>query len=80
MSQPVVAAYERGRRSPSVPMLTKLLAAAGFELRADLVPARTLPDAVAASRTLEQALDLASALPRRRRALDLPPFTRRRQA
>ena len=62
-------------------MLLKLLAAAGFELDASLVPTRSLPDAEAAGRTLLQALELASALPRRRRPdADLPVFARRRPA
>jgi transcriptional regulator with XRE-family HTH domain len=35
-SQPAVSAYESGKRSPSVETLTRLLAAAGFELRMQL--------------------------------------------
>lgn len=35
-SQPAISAYESGKRSPSVETLTRLLAAAGFELRMQL--------------------------------------------
>lgn len=35
-SQPAVSAYESGKRSPSVDTLTRLLHAAGFELRMQL--------------------------------------------
>jgi len=38
VSQPTVAAYESGRRQPTVPMLMRFLAAAGFDLRMMLVP------------------------------------------
>jgi hypothetical protein len=37
LSQPTVAAYESGRRQPTVPTLTRWLAAAGFDLRMTLV-------------------------------------------
>ena len=82
VSQPVIAAYERGRREPSVPMLAKLVRAAGFDLDVALVPARDLPDADAAGRTLVQALELASAIPRRRRpeAELVQRFARRQRA
>lgn len=39
--QSVVSAYESARREPSVDMLTRLAAAAGFDLRLDLRPATT---------------------------------------
>jgi transcriptional regulator with XRE-family HTH domain len=38
ISQPVVAAYESGRRQPTVPTLMRMLAAAGFDLRLSLAP------------------------------------------
>jgi transcriptional regulator with XRE-family HTH domain len=38
VSQPTVAAYESGRRQPTVPTLMRWLAAAGFDLRMTLVP------------------------------------------
>ena len=37
VSQPVISAYERGRREPGLPMLTKLIEATGHTLRLDLV-------------------------------------------
>jgi len=81
VSQPVIAAYERSRREPTLPTLRKLVRAAGFDLDLELVPARTLPDADAAGRTLVEALDLASAIPRRRRPeVELPRFGRRAPA
>ncbi len=38
VTQPVVAAYESGRRQPTVPTLMRMLAAAGFDLRLSLAP------------------------------------------
>ncbi|HVA06284.1 MAG TPA: helix-turn-helix transcriptional regulator [Acidimicrobiales bacterium] len=38
VTQPVVAAYESGRRQPTVPTLMKMLAATGFDLRLSLAP------------------------------------------
>jgi transcriptional regulator with XRE-family HTH domain len=38
VSQPTVAAYESGRRQPTLPTLMRWLAAAGFDLRMTLVP------------------------------------------
>lgn len=38
VSQPTVAAYESGRRQPTVPTLMRWLAAAGFDLRMTLTP------------------------------------------
>lgn len=37
--QSMIAAYERGRREPTMPTLLALLRAAGFELRLHLAPA-----------------------------------------
>lgn len=47
-SQPAVARIERGLSSPSVDTLTRLLAAAGFELALSLRP-RSAPDPVVES-------------------------------
>jgi transcriptional regulator with XRE-family HTH domain len=38
VTQPVVAAYESGRRQPTVQSLMRILAAAGFDLRLSLEP------------------------------------------
>lgn len=37
MTQPVISAYEAGRRQPTVPTLLRLLRAAGFDLASHLV-------------------------------------------
>ncbi len=37
MTQPVISAYESGRREPSLSMLAKLVESAGFDLHVDLV-------------------------------------------
>jgi predicted nucleotidyltransferase/DNA-binding XRE family transcriptional regulator len=48
VSQPVISAYESGRREPGFSMLAKLVAASGHQLRVDLVAepglTRGLPD------------------------------------
>ena len=48
VSQPVISAYESGRREPGLSMLTKLVEASGHQLRVDLVAdpglERGLPD------------------------------------
>ena len=48
VSQPVISAYESGRREPGLSMLTKLVEASGHKLKIDLVAephaARGLPD------------------------------------
>lgn len=48
VAQPVISAYESGRREPSLPMLTKLVEATGHRMRIQLLPApdneRGLPD------------------------------------
>jgi len=38
VTQPVVAAYESGRRQPTVQTLMRILSAAGFDLRLSLAP------------------------------------------
>jgi predicted nucleotidyltransferase/DNA-binding XRE family transcriptional regulator len=38
VAQPVISAYESGRREPSLPMLTKLVEATGHRMRIQLVP------------------------------------------
>lgn len=46
--QPVVSAYETGRRQPTLPTLFRLLQAAGFDLRLRLEPPDTQADAALA--------------------------------
>ena len=38
VTQPAIAAYESGRRQPTVPTLFRIVRAAGFEVDFDLVP------------------------------------------
>jgi transcriptional regulator with XRE-family HTH domain len=65
LARSVVNAYERGRRQPSVEALARIAAAAGLELRVE--PATRRLDDERAGRLLAQVLDLAEALPHRRR-------------
>lgn len=59
-----INAYERGHRIPTAATLARLAEACGYEL--DYRPRPAL-DLHANARALEQALDLADMLPRRRR-------------
>ena len=71
----VVSAYEHGRRQPGVDALARIAAAAGLELR--IGPSSAPVDPIRAGRILAQVLDLAEALPGRRRgALEYPSFAR----
>lgn len=75
VSQPVIAAYERGRRQPSWPMLEKLLEAAGFELQVLLRQRQAADDLEDRGRQLVQVLDLADVLPQRWKGpLRFPPL------
>jgi len=38
VTQPVVAAYESGRRQPTIPTLMRIVSGAGFDLRMSLAP------------------------------------------
>ena len=66
-SQPVVSAYEHGRRDPTMATLAKLVAAGGERLQIDAVPPMSdLPparDAHEHSRRLLDVLSLADAVP-----------------
>jgi transcriptional regulator with XRE-family HTH domain len=67
--QPVISAYERGARQPSVRALQRLLDALGKRL--EVVDAQL--DLVRNGQVLRELLDLADRLPQRRdRPLDLP--------
>jgi len=71
----VLNAYERGRRQPGVDALARIAAAGGTEIRVGTA-VRRLDDA-RAGRLLLQVLDLAEALPQRRRGrLHYPPLRR----
>lgn len=47
-AQSAIAAYEGGQRQPTLPTLYRILAAAGFDLRARLAPADPHDDTLAA--------------------------------
>jgi uncharacterized protein len=75
MARSVVNSYEHGRRQPGVDALARIAAAAGLELR--VAPAVRRLDDERAGRVLAQVLDLAEALPHRRRGrLTYPPRLR----
>ena len=71
-SQPVVSAYEHGRRDPTSGTLSKLVEASGERLRLDAVPATAdLPPPQSIeehARRLLDVLSLADAIPVRRRS------------
>jgi transcriptional regulator with XRE-family HTH domain len=74
-SPAALVTYEHGTRDPTVGTLLRIVHAAGAD--ADVrVAARRGPDPAVAGRRLEQVLELADALPRRRakRALAFPRF------
>ncbi len=74
LTRSVLNAYERGRRQPGVDALVRIAAAAGLELRLGS-PAEE-PRLARSGRILEQVLDLAEALPQKRRgALAYPPLS-----
>jgi transcriptional regulator with XRE-family HTH domain len=76
VSRSVLSVYESGRREPGSEALSRILAATGFRL--GLQPSVREMDDARAARILEQVLELAEALPGRRRgALRYPPFLRR---
>jgi len=75
MPRSVVNAYERGKRQPGVDALARLAAAANLKL--EVTPVVNAVDPDRAGRLLAQALDLAEALPGKRRgSLSYPPFPR----
>lgn len=72
----VLNAYERGHRDPGAEAMSRVLGAAGFELRA--LPAVHRPDPQRAARILGEVLDLAESLPFKGRGpLEYPPLRRR---
>lgn len=80
-TQPVVSAYEHGRRDPTYATLRKLIEATGerFEIGASPAPS-SLPQATSADehgKRLLDALSLADAVPSRRRSpvLQAPRMT-----
>ena|SRR5581483_2209521 len=82
-SQPVVSAYEHGRRDPTYGTLRKLVEAGGEQLRLDARrPRADLPpptDLQEHARRLLDVLSLVDAMPKRQRAktLDAPRLVSR---
>jgi transcriptional regulator with XRE-family HTH domain len=73
MPRSVVSAYEHGRRQPGVDALARLAEAGGLRLR--LGPPPPPVDPQRSAHILAQVLDLAEALPTRRRGrLEYPPL------
>jgi transcriptional regulator with XRE-family HTH domain len=77
MTRSVVNAYERGHRQPGVDALSRLAAAGGLRLELGDPPRF---DNERAGRLLAQVLDLAEALPSRRRGRLAYPALHRRAA
>src|SRR4051794_2646676 len=71
-SQPVISAYEHGRRDPTFGTLQRLIAATGEQLRLDAVPGMSdiepPADPAAHARRLLDVLSLADAVPQRARS------------
>jgi transcriptional regulator with XRE-family HTH domain len=65
LTRSVLNAYARGRRQPGVDALARIATAAGLEVRVSQPADRA--QLARAGRILEQVLDLAEALPHRRR-------------
>jgi len=74
-SHSTLAAYESGRKTPSVETFDRVLRAAGYELRAELTPAVGGSEAGARGRELVEVLDLAARFPSRHSpGLEFPKF------
>ena len=67
--QSTVSVYERGGREPTLPTLERLVAATGFRVRLELVPAGL--DLDRNGRVLRDLLGLVDRVPRSRRPADL---------
>jgi transcriptional regulator with XRE-family HTH domain len=76
-SHSTLAAYESGRKVPTVETLDRIVRAAGYELDIELKPAVGGVDRAARGRELAAVLDLAEQFPARHaRVLDFPVFPR----
>jgi transcriptional regulator with XRE-family HTH domain len=76
-SHSTLAAYETGRKIPTVETLDRIVRAAGFELGVELTPNMGGVDREARGRELAEVLDLAEHFPARHAAeLDFPVFPR----
>lgn len=76
-SHSTLAAYEAGRKEPSITTLERLLRAAGFELGVEMRPCVGGSDREARGRELAEVLNLAEQFPARHtRRLQYPVFGR----
>ena len=74
-SHSALAAYESGRKVPTVETLARIVRAAGFELQAGLTPAVGGSDPAARGRELVEALRLAALFPARHaKTVEFPKF------
>ena len=74
-SHSTLAAYESGRKTPTVETLDRILRAAGYELGFELTPSVGGPDRAARGRELVDVLELAAQFPgRHAAALEFPRF------
>lgn len=74
-SHSALAAYEAGRRVPTVDTLDRIVRAAGFVLTPELSARMGGPDPAARGRELVEVLELAGLFPARHAAkLDAPKF------
>lgn len=78
LTRSVMNAYARGRRQPGVDALARIAAAANLEVRVG--PPADDARLARAGRVLEQVIDLAEALPSRRRGALAYPSLRTRAA
>jgi transcriptional regulator with XRE-family HTH domain len=74
-SHSTLAAYEAGRKVPTVETLDRVVRAAGYSLGVELVPNVAGPDPEARGRELVEVLELAALFPARpARELEFPRF------
>lgn len=74
-SHSTLAAYEAGRKVPTVETLDRVVRAAGYELSVELAPGVGGPDPTARGKELAQVLNLAARFPARHDAtLQFPRF------
>ncbi len=64
-SHSTLAAYEQGRKVPTVETLDRIVRAAGYELEVGLTPGVGGPDRTARGRELVEVLELAAQFPAR---------------
>ena len=74
-SHPTLAAYEAGRKVPSVETFDRILRAAGYAATVELTPAVGGPDPSERGRELVEVLELAARFPARHaKTLRFPRF------